>query len=276
MKEKHEQDMKKEIKKLQRLREFFRQQLGKNEIKDTSKLELACTRIVNEMEKYREREKEFKQHKMSKAAIQKQNEREGKFNFGSDEESYDEDENNSNPDEEGLGSEEEDSVAIPDEVSLQRDKDWFIASFVGDQVRGGIIHYEQELEAIRNKKKGGSKKNKEKVNTIMRQLNHVKQIRDNAEELQIWLDYMEVGRMTELRKTAKAFAATPEDEPLRALILKELEGLLEHVEVNRTQEATRKEAELKRAHEATNKTNESAERRILSELLKQKKNADVV
>jgi hypothetical protein len=174
MKEKHEQDMKKEIKKLQRLREFFRQQLGKNEIKDTSKLELACTRIVNEMEKYREREKEFKQHKMSKAAIQKQNEREGKFNFGSDEESYDDEDANSNPDEEGLGSEEEDSVQIPDEVSLQRDKEWFVTSFVGDQVRGGIIHYEQELEAIRNKKKGGSKKNKEKVNTIMRQLNHVK------------------------------------------------------------------------------------------------------
>jgi hypothetical protein len=52
--------------------------------------------------------------------------------------------------------------------------------------------------------------------------------------------------------------------------------LLEHVETNRTQEANRKEAELKRAQEQTNKTNESAERRILSELLKQKKNADVV
>ena len=74
MKEKHEQDMKKEIKKLQRLREFFRQQLGKNEIKDTSKLEQACTAIVREMEKYREREKEFKMNKISKKTIQKQNE----------------------------------------------------------------------------------------------------------------------------------------------------------------------------------------------------------
>lgn len=39
MREKHETDMKKEIKKLQRLREFFRQQISKGEIKDTSKLE---------------------------------------------------------------------------------------------------------------------------------------------------------------------------------------------------------------------------------------------
>lgn len=82
--------------------------------------------------------------------------------------------------------------------------------------------------------------------------------------------------MTELRKTAKEFAAKPEDEPLRALILKDLELLLEHVETNRTQEATRKEAELKRSQGEANKTNETAERRILSELLKQKKNADVV
>ena len=87
---------------------------------------------------------------------------------------------------------------------------------------------------------------------------------------------MEVGRMSELRKQAKAFAAKPEDEPQRALILKEIEILLEHVETNRTQEANRKEAEQKRVQEQTNKTNESAERRILSELLKQKKNADVV
>lgn len=67
-------------------------------------------------------------------------------------------------------------------------------------LRGVISHHEMELEAIRNKKKGGSKKNKEKVNTILRSLNHVKQIRDSAEELQIWLDYLEVGKMLELRK----------------------------------------------------------------------------
>jgi len=79
---------------------------------------------------------------MSKAAIQKQNEREGKFNFGSDEESYSDDDNNSNPDEDGLGSEEDESTQVPDEVSLQRDKEWFITVFVGDLVRGGIIHYE--------------------------------------------------------------------------------------------------------------------------------------
>lgn len=147
---------------------------------------------------------------------------------------------------------------------MQRDKDWFAKDFVGEMVRGVISHHEMELEAIRNKKKGGSKKNKEKVNTIMRQLNHVKQIRDSADELQIWLDYLEVGKMQELRKQAKAFAAKPE-EPQGALILKEIEVLLEHTETNRTQEATKKEAELKRTMELSQKQNESVERRILTE-----------
>jgi len=82
--------------------------------------------------------------------------------------------------------------------------------------------------------------------------------------------------MSDLKKEAKAFAAKPEDEPQRALILKSIEVLLEHVETNRTQEANRKEAELKRAQGGTDKPNESAERRILSELLKNKKNADVI
>lgn len=81
------------------------------------------------------------------------------------------------------GADDEESYSIPDEVSLQRDKEWFTVSFVGEMVRGVITHHEGELEAIRNKKKGGSKKNKEKVNSITRQLSHVKQIRDSAEEL---------------------------------------------------------------------------------------------
>ena len=105
----------------------------------------------------------------------------------------------------------------------------------------------------------------------MRQLNHVKQIRDSAEELQIWLDYLEVGKMQPLRRLAKSFASKPEDEAQRSIILKEIEILLEHTETNRTQEA-KKEAELKRTQEVTQKQNESAERKILVDQLKLKKN----
>jgi len=122
MREKHETDMKKEIKKLQRLREFFRQQISNGEIKDTSKLEQACTRIVSEMEEFREREKKLKDSKMSKAAMLQQNEREGKFNFGSDQGSEYGNEMSYGSDESGDGQEESMEADSLSGDSLMRDK----------------------------------------------------------------------------------------------------------------------------------------------------------
>jgi len=45
MKEKYEQEMKKEIKKLQRIRDYFRQALGNSEVKDKSKADEARKRV---------------------------------------------------------------------------------------------------------------------------------------------------------------------------------------------------------------------------------------
>lgn len=59
-KEKYEQEMKKEIKKLQRLRDFFRSNQNNPDIKDKSKLDQGRKMIENEMERFREHEKEFK------------------------------------------------------------------------------------------------------------------------------------------------------------------------------------------------------------------------
>lgn len=52
--------MKKEIKKLQRLRDFFRTNQNNTEIKDKLKLDNGRKMIENEMERFREHEKEFK------------------------------------------------------------------------------------------------------------------------------------------------------------------------------------------------------------------------
>lgn len=52
--------MKKEIKKLQRLRDFFRSNQNNPDIKDKSKLDQGRKMIENEMERFREHEKEFK------------------------------------------------------------------------------------------------------------------------------------------------------------------------------------------------------------------------
>ena len=60
MKEKAELDMKKENKKLQRLRDFFKQGINSGEIKEIQKLQDARKKIETEMEKFREHEKEYK------------------------------------------------------------------------------------------------------------------------------------------------------------------------------------------------------------------------
>ena len=64
--------------------------------------------------------------------------------------------------------------------------------------------YEQELEKIRNKKtKGGAKKNKDKINSLQNKMAHIKQIKERAEELQISMDYLEPGKIRQLKNISK-------------------------------------------------------------------------
>jgi CCR4-NOT transcription complex subunit 3 len=68
-KEKHENDMKKEIKKLQRLREQIKSWVSSNEIKNKSPLVDARKRIEAEMEKFKNYEKESKTKAYSKEGL---------------------------------------------------------------------------------------------------------------------------------------------------------------------------------------------------------------
>jgi len=83
--------MKKEIKKLQRLREFFRSNQNNPDVKDKSKLEHGRKVIENvsysaltsecfqEMERFREREKEFKMKQYSKKGLKQNMERQSNY-----------------------------------------------------------------------------------------------------------------------------------------------------------------------------------------------------
>lgn len=83
--------MKREIKKLQRLRDFFRQGINSVEIKDKSRLQEAKRRIEDQMENFRDLEKEYKQKKLTKVAYQNHNQIEGKFKFDSNDDDEDSD-----------------------------------------------------------------------------------------------------------------------------------------------------------------------------------------
>ena len=62
------------------------------------------------------------------------------------------------------------------------ERNW-LNNFHGSSLKGVINTFEVALETMRNKKKGGAKKNKEKLNSLVSKLNHCKQIRDRVEEL---------------------------------------------------------------------------------------------
>lgn len=82
MKEKHENDMKKELKKLQLHRNYFRQLIKDQELKDPKKLDQlqeVCYEIEEQMENVRELEKEYKQKKLNKQVYMDNNEVESKF-----------------------------------------------------------------------------------------------------------------------------------------------------------------------------------------------------
>lgn len=131
------------------------------------------------MEKFREHEKEYKQKKLTKSAMQHQHENEGKFKFDSadDDDGYDDEEES-----QGSSDADEYGYSSGEGGNIEQDKDW-LQKFLSEQLKAVISRYEGELETMRNKKKGGAKKNKEKINNITKNLNHTKHIRERAEEL---------------------------------------------------------------------------------------------
>jgi hypothetical protein len=88
--------------------------------------------------------------------------------------------------------------------------------------------YEQELDKIRNKKtKGGAKKNKDKINSLVTKLAHLKQIKDRAEELQISMDYLEPGKIRQLKGNVKHLISNSDEEAIRNSVLQEINLLIE-------------------------------------------------
>lgn len=243
MKEKYENDMKKEIKKLQRLRDFFRQGIGSTDIKDKSKLQEAKSRIEDQMENFRELEKEYKQKKLTKVAYQNHNEIEGKFLFSSGEDDSSEDDDRARrhdvdyfeDSEAGSEGSRGNSFRVFQEEDFDPapvDKEGFISLAVGE-IKEQQARHENEINSIRNMKKGSVKKNKDRIAHLMGCIAHLKAVRERLEELNIGLDYVEPRRMRACRHMGTLFVKSPEDESLRQQLISELNTLIEISEHNR-------------------------------------------
>lgn len=121
------------------------------------------------MEKFRDHEKEYKQRKPTKAAMQNETEIKGKFNFGSGSEldgEYDDEDNEGSA---SFGDSEEELEVI----DINVDKEW-LANFTTETLRSVIARYDSELDKMQNnKKKGGQKKNRDKINALKAKKSHL-------------------------------------------------------------------------------------------------------
>ena len=153
------------------------------------------------MEKFRENEKEYKSKKITNSAMLDQMEKKGKFKFedGEDGFSYGSDDNS---DESCEGSEDPDGEAVVDDINS--DKEW-LQTFIKRDLLAVHSKYEAELNHIRNKKKGGAKKNKEKTQSLVNKLADLKKVKERADELNITMDYLDPGRIKTLKDATKVF-----------------------------------------------------------------------
>lgn len=92
---------------------------------------------------------------------------------------------------------------------------------------------ETELTDIKNKKKGRNSKNKDKISALLKKLEGWKKVRERAEELTISMDYLEGGRLKELRSRVRKFLMVPEEDETRLPVVEEIEVLVELSEQNR-------------------------------------------
>jgi len=136
--------MKKEIKKLQRLREFFRSNQNNPDVKDKSKLEHGRKVIENEMERFREREKEFKMKQYSKKGLKANMDKQsyidkskvlsdgsyGSMNSDSDMSDF----SNDDSVEENSYGRENDEISDGDSAQLTKDKEW-LDNFITEKLK---------------------------------------------------------------------------------------------------------------------------------------------
>ena len=157
-----------------------------------------------------------------------QMEKKGKFKYEDGEDSddpyYDE-----NSDVSGDGSDDVYGEAGPDDINV--DKKWLL-DFITVELRGLQTKYETELNHIRNKKRGGAKKNKEKSSSLVNRLAELKKVKERADELQITMDYLEPGKIKALKDAGKLFLKS-EDEAPRNSVMAEIDALVELSEQNR-------------------------------------------
>lgn len=189
----------------------------------------ARRKIENEMEKFREHEKEFKLNKLNPKALANLDETSGKFMFEDDDSgSYGE----MDGDYDVSGGSDDDGL----ESEGSSDKQW-LAVFLSD-LKKLQVGVETELTDIKNQKKTRKSNNKDKIGALTKKMEGWKKLRERTEELTISMDYLEQGSLRELKARAKLFLGAPDEEDMRLPVVEEVESLIEASEQNRRKQTS--------------------------------------
>ena len=177
------------------------------------------------MEKFRENEKEYKSKKITNSAMLDQMEKKGKFKFEDGEDGFSSDPDDNSGDSCG-DSDDPDGEAIVDDINT--DKEW-LQNFIKKDLLAVHSKYEGELNHLKNKKKGGAKKNKEKTQALVNKLADLKKVKERADELNITMDYLDPGKIKALKDATKVFLKQDDDGNTKKVLV-EIEALIEITE----------------------------------------------
>ena len=177
------------------------------------------------MEKFRENEKEYKSKKITNSAMLDQMEKKGKFKFEDGEDGFSSG-SDDNSGESCENSDDPDGEAIVDDINT--DKEW-LQNFIKKDLLAVHSKYEGELNHIKNKKKGGAKKNKEKTQALVNKLADLKKVKERADELNITMDYLDPGKIKALKDATKVFLKQDDDGNTKKVLI-EIEALIEITE----------------------------------------------
>ena len=213
---------------------------------------------MQEMERFREHEKEFKMKQFSKRALQANLEKSGNFvdrgnsSDDDDDDSSDNDSNrrsgsysrNSNSE---YGHEaESDSVLAESDLDgdpgpmdpnqLALDKEW-LGDFIQEKLKKQISQVEHEVDNIRNKKiRGTSKKQKDMLKTLNEKLKLMRNTREKCEELAMTMEFLQGGNIHQLKYHLKKYHENHDNETLRTNVDNEVMRLIEMADTNRKDE----------------------------------------
>ena len=151
---------------------------------------------MQEMENFRELEKEFKRKQFSKKALQHSHKQNREGREGSSEEESDDNQSYNSEDLYGDESEEEEGEEEKKEIvdtNEQRQKNLERLTITKDFLKAEVIKVDNEIEINKNKKVKGAtlKKHKEKITCLIARSSLLKKHRDKLEELIGMIEYVE-------------------------------------------------------------------------------------